>query len=89
MSSNRITANEATKLASQTAKPTPDSILNKVYKFISTNPGTGVLIELFDPNLVPLNVLETVAIALRADGYQVVADIHTQSTLKLEVRWPI
>lgn len=89
MSSNRITANEATKLASQTAKPTPDSILDQVYEFISTNPGSGALTKLFDPNLVPLNVLETVAVALRADGYQVVAAIHTQSTLKLEVRWPV
>lgn len=89
MSSNRITANEATKLASQTVKPTSDSILNQVYKFISTNPGTGVLFEIYNPALVPLNVLETVATALRADGYQVEVGIHTQSTLKLEVRWPV
>ncbi|EOQ73048.1 hypothetical protein [Acinetobacter lactucae] len=89
MSSNRITAAEATKLASQTAKPTSESLLNQVYEFIKNNPSSGDLTRVFDPDFVPLNVLETVVNVLRADGYQANAGIHTPSTLKLEVRWPV
>ncbi|EOD2408853.1 hypothetical protein [Acinetobacter baumannii] len=88
MSSNRITAAEATKLASQTEKPTSESILNQVYEFITNNPSSGKLTRIFNPDLVSLNVLETVANALVADGYQANAGIHTPTTLKLEIRWP-
>lgn len=89
MSSNRITAAEATKLASSIPETSPDSILNDAYDSIRLNTKKGEIVRLYNVNTTSLNILSSVVNTLKQDGYQAEAVPHTEGFYRLVVRWNV
>lgn len=52
MSSNRITANEASNLANSSIQFDKDYIVDQIYKTVKANPKSGNAVVLFDKNCI-------------------------------------
>ncbi|ENW50468.1 hypothetical protein ACT4ZU_06605 [Acinetobacter baumannii] len=89
MSSNRITANEASSLANSTNQFDKDYILDQIDKSVKSNLKSGYAVVLFNTNSVSNLEMEAAVRQLQEDGYEATASPHTTNTLKLEVRWPV
>lgn len=88
MSSNRITAAEASNLANSSTQFDKDYILDQVYQTVKANLKNGSVVLLYQINSVSILEMEAAVRQLKADGYQANAT-HSSISLKLEVRWPV
>ncbi|WP_447500137.1 hypothetical protein [Acinetobacter oleivorans] len=89
MSSNRITAAEATKLASSVPETIPETILKDAYDSIRLNTKKGEIVRLYNVNTTSLDILNSVVNTLKQDGYQAEAVPHTEGMYRLVVRWNV
>lgn len=91
MSSNRITANEASNLANSSVQFDKDYIVDQIYKTVKANPKSGNAVVLFDKKTVSSLEMEAAVRHLQADGYQVAlagTDEHV-NFYNLSAKWPV
>ncbi|MDH2493660.1 hypothetical protein QDR31_00950 [Acinetobacter baumannii] len=88
MSSNRITANEATNLANSTNQFDKAYILDQIYKSVKSDVKSGHTVVLFNTNSVSNLEMEAAVRQLQEEGYEAIASPHTTNTIKLEAKWP-
>ncbi|MCG5955838.1 hypothetical protein MER45_07095 [Acinetobacter baumannii] len=90
MSSNRITAGEASALASGLTDHDKEYIIDQVYRSVRASLNDGTIQVIFDKKITSNLAMEAAILHLRGDGYKVTLGglEPTADYLKLDVTWP-
>ncbi|WP_391485805.1 hypothetical protein [Acinetobacter pittii] len=90
MSSNRITAAEASALASGLPDHDKEYIIDQVYRSVRASLNDGTIQVIFDKKITSNLAMEAAIRHLRGDGYKVTLGglEPTADYFKLDVTWP-